>query len=540
MSAATANGRPTDQHARLMEVVAVLVRIGIDPDPDQAAGVVRATCPSCSTPRALEVKVDDAGAWSARCTNGCEGIEDALRPEVDGEPEGDFGRLDRFRRNIVSWPQPMRPEARHGLVGRALAVIEPHSEADPHAILVSLLIAFGNAVGRGPGFQAEGDFHAVNEYGVIAGQTSKARKGTSQGRVRQLFARADPDYTEQRVKDGLSSGEGLIWEVRDKVTGSRKAKKAEALHADDDGYIQEVVDPGVDDKRLLITEGEFAQALKVMQREGNTLSVVLRNLWDRGAGGGLTKNSRTRTTQAHVSLIGNITGHELRRLLTETEAANGFANRILWVCAKRSNVLPDGGNLTEEDLQPIATELAEALHFARRLKGPLYRDDAASALWHEIYEELSDGRDGMLGAITSRAEAHVMRLAVIYAVLDQRTHVGEEHLRAALAVWDYCFHSASYLFGDTLGDPVADEILSALLSRVRTRDGMTRSEIRDLFGRHKRVDRITQALELLRSKGLARVEKESTGGRPVERWYAQVGSDESDLSDQSREGAGAS
>ncbi len=68
----------------------------------------------------------------------------------------------------------------------------------------------------------------------------------------------------------------------------------------------------------------------------------------------------------------------------------------------------------------------------------------------------------MLGAVTARAEAIVMRLAVVYAVLDGRTHIGVEHLRAALAVWQYCEDSARYVFGDALGDPVADELLEAL------------------------------------------------------------------------------
>lgn len=78
-------------------------------------------------------------------------------------PDEDLPRIRRLTRNIVPWPQPVGTEARHGLAGRALEVIEPHSEADPHALLVSLLVMFGNAVGRGPGFQAEGDFHATNE-----------------------------------------------------------------------------------------------------------------------------------------------------------------------------------------------------------------------------------------------------------------------------------------------------------------------------------------------------------------------------------------
>ena len=52
-----------------------------------------------------------------------------------------------------------------------------------------------------------------------------------------------------------------------------------------------VEDEGVKDKRLLVFEGEFANVLKVLRREGNTLSPTLRNAWDNGRLNTLTKNS---------------------------------------------------------------------------------------------------------------------------------------------------------------------------------------------------------------------------------------------------------
>ena len=88
-------------------------------------------------------------------------------------------------------------------------------------------------------------------------------------------------------------------------------------------------------KRLAVAEGEFANVLKVMAREGNTLSPVLRSAWDYGNLRSMTKNSEARATGAHISIIGHITKDELRRLLTETEQANGFGNRFLWLAVRR-------------------------------------------------------------------------------------------------------------------------------------------------------------------------------------------------------------
>ena len=50
--------------------------------------------------------------------------------------------------------------------------------------------------------------------------------------------------------------------------------------------------------------------------------------------------------------------------------------------------------------------------------------------------------------------------------------------------------------------------------------GLTRSEIRNLFHRNRSAAAIEEALSVLTSGRLARCEKEVTGGRPTERWFA--------------------
>ena len=98
-----------------------------------------------------------------------------------------------------------------------------------------------------------------------------------------------------------------------------------------------------------------------------------------------------------------------------------------------------------------------------------------------------------------------------------------DHLQAALAVWTYCEDSVRFIFGDVLGDPVADSILRSLRTRP---DGMTRTEIIALFNRHIKADALSRALDLLREHGLARCEtKKDTGGAPEERWFAVTSQD---------------
>jgi hypothetical protein len=119
--------------------------------------------------------------------------------------------------------------------------------------------------------------------------------------------------------------------------------------------------------------------------------------------------------------------------------------------------------------------------------------------------------------VIGRAEAQAARFAVLYAVMDESNRIEREHLEAALALWDYAEESARYIFGDATGNPEADQILEALKGTAT--DGMSRTEIRDLFGRNKKADRINAALASLLRLGRVRREHDKTGGRPSERWF---------------------
>ncbi len=166
---------------------------------------------------------------------------------------------------------------------------------------------------------------------------------------------------------------------------------------------------------------------------------------------------------------------------------------------------------------PIISRVIEALNFARGTD-EMRRDPAADGVWCRVYEELSEGKPVLLGAMTARAEAQVMRVACIYALLDHSTIIRVDHLMAALAVWDYADASAEYIFGERMGDPAADRIVDAL---VQAPNGMTRTEISNLFGRNRGANDIDRALRHINSTGLAKCAQETTGGRSVERWTAR-------------------
>jgi hypothetical protein len=410
------------------------------------------------------------------------------------------------------WPDPLAGEALHGLAGDIVRTIEPASEADPAALLLQLLVGFGNLAGRTAHYRVEADQHFANQFVVLIGRTSKARKGTSWGRMRSVLQPADEVWAEQRVQTGLSSGEGLIWAVRDPIQKRERIKEPGQAAR----YEEVEADPGVQDKRLLVYEPEFANVLKQTERQGNTLSAVLRQAWESGDLATLTKNAPTRATGAHVSLLGHITVEELRRYLSTTEAANGFGNRFLWPCVRRSKELPEGGRIDSAALTNLQTRLAGAVAFAQHV-GEMQRDEEAREIWCAVYGRLSADRPGLSGALLGRAEAHVLRLSLLYALLDCSPEIRAEHLMAALAVWHYCEQSVRHVFGDALGDGVADELIR-LLRAAPT--GLSRQELYNHFGRHQSSERIGGALSLLAEHGMVRCERQETAGRPREVWFA--------------------
>ena len=411
------------------------------------------------------------------------------------------------------WPGPIDRAAYYGLAGEIVDAIAPETEADPVALLVTFLAGVGNIVGRNPGWVVSGSRHGLRINPVFVGETAKARKGTSLAAIRAVLSVAAPEWAASRISSGMSSGEGLVWAVRDPITKIEPIKDKGHIT----GYQDVVVDPGIEDKRLFVVEEEFASVIKRMDREGNTLSAIIRQSWDSGDLRVMTKNTPAQATGAHITILGHITRDELLRYLTSTEAGNGFGNRFLWLCVRRSKQLPRGGNLTPALVAELGKEVKTVISNSAETVGLVAPDAEAWAMWDSVYGALSDGSAGLLGAMTSRAEPHVMRLAAIYALLDETNTISVDHLQAALAVWDYAEASARYIFGDRLGDPVADAILNAL----RGRGEMSRTDIRDLLGRNYSAARIDAALALLASSGKARSEtRKADTGRPTEVWVS--------------------
>ena len=130
---------------------------------------------------------------------------------------------------------------------------------------------------------------------------------------------------------GITSGEGIIHRVRDPLL-------------DEDGNLKEkngnVIDAGVTDKRGIVFEAEFSSLLKVAARPGNTVSEIIRKMFEGGTLENTNKNSSERATRPHLAMVGHITMEELVNQMPAVEMANGFCNRMLWIYTASQKKLP--------------------------------------------------------------------------------------------------------------------------------------------------------------------------------------------------------
>lgn len=406
---------------------------------------------------------------------------------------------------VKEFPQSMPQDVYRGIGGAVVNYLKDFTEAAPEALLINFLVAFGAMVGRRAWIEVGGDRHYPNLFAVLVGDTSSGRKGSSWSIIERVIKKADPDFAMNNIRNGAVSGEGIIFHIRDPIY--KWDKRSETY---------EMIDPGVADKRLLIVESEFASLLRVMKREGNTLSPLLRNAWDgKDKLETLSKLNFAKATEPHLALIGHITFDELKKELSDVEKMNGFGNRFLWICTRRSKLLPNPPVIPEEKLTGMGLWLRDVV--AKAPNGLITKTPAAEEVWALIYEKYADKGEGEIAALTGRAEAQILRLSLIYALMEGSDKIKPEHICTARLVWDYCQKSVEFIFSEFNREKESSMVLS-LLNALKEKP-LSQSEIYEVFNKHIDAKKMANLLKKMNAKGYIESKKEKTNGRPKNYWY---------------------
>ena len=368
--------------------------------------------------------------------------------------------------------EPQTPQlsdlALYGPIGNIVQRISPLTEAHPAPILLELLIGVGSMIGKNPFFTVQNSKQHTNLFAVVTGESSTGRKGTAWGISKSVLGQIDQGWVQDNITTGIGSGEGVLLKLKD---------------ADDPDQEK------LRDKRLLIREGEFSRVIQVMKRGGSTVSDTIMNAWDSNTLVSLTKKPIV-ASNSHISMVCDVTREELLQLGMKAQS-NGFANRFLWCYSAMTKLLPRAKgfepDLIKREVQQIKASLKKNLHAHSR---EMTRTQAAEEYWDEIYGELTVRPNNVWGSVTHRAATQVVRLSMIYALVDCSDVIDFKHLIAAKALCDYCDQSARWAFEGRAFGEIAQRILNALQYGP-----LTQTDLHNLFNRHVSKPMINHALK---------------------------------------------
>jgi DNA polymerase I-like protein with 3'-5' exonuclease and polymerase domains len=226
-----------------------------------------------------------------------------------------------------------------------------------------------------------------------------------------------------------------------------------------------------------------------------------------------SKSTNAKVDHPRVSVLAGTTPEDLREHFPTEWLNDGTANRFLWIRIRVMPPQPDGGPTAVGHCPREIQQLHAVFGRFASLAAPIemQRTQQCIERWRAVYSNLK--KRGPY-KVTHRTEAHILRIAVILALCDNRTQVDIDHLEAAIRLYNYSSQCARAIFHPQKVSDEAMQIVEFLRNRGAT--GATRSEIhRAVFQGHVRAKDLIGYLKETLEAGFTRTE----GKRP-ERWYA--------------------
>lgn len=383
-------------------------------------------------------------------------------------------------------PIAMRAEAftTSGLLAGLMDHWKPRTDASYESLLVQTLVYAGSLMGHLPcAFYGSRPQH-TNVFATLVGTTGVSRKGTSADLVRGVWGQVSD--AARGLSHSANSGEGVI-----------------ALAAKTDG------------EPILIYEEEFARFLIAKGREAATLSPIMRQAFDDVPLSSVTATRNVRAESHHISMIAHVTREEVTDTFGGTDLKNGFANRIAWIGTFQR---PDAVVTVHDNVLPnsLRDEMRAMLAWAAKMPRPLIGgtthqyDPVARQMLTDASGRYNAGV-GLAPFLSRRLDTIAARISLIYACLDQSRIIEPLHVEAALAVTDYAYATAKWVFPETTGDIDADLVLRHGL--VHPDRFLDTAELEGIVGKKTRDKQ--RVADLLGLMGYARIaERPRRDGRP--------------------------
>ncbi len=408
------------------------------------------------------------------------------------------------------WPR-MPEAAFYGLAAMLTQIIgEENCEADWGALLVTVLTSAAACFGAECTLRLRSNDYPARLYTALI-STSPAHQGAAFRSVREVFMAAQNSSRARRKFAAATLGYEQL------VTGDDFIKMILDIAHEDDGeptgpvLLEDKASP-----HRLIAIRQFGPTLNNIRRSNSPLGPMLSEAWY-SAEFNLIDRSRTRIpARAHVCLLGQVPLDVLRTMRQDDPGFNATCSQFLWTLMRPREAVWSPESTDREKLTGLTGRVASTIGYARKQKR-VHLSAESEEMWRrELYPQLAQEPPGVVGTICSLGSEMVLRLSLVYALLDESALVLPAHLRAADAVWRYCRASVRYIFGQTARATLDKRIRNALSSGPKTQ-----SELHRHFGNNFAIEVLVAALSELQARGL--VEWSTTGGgpgkgRPVTTW----------------------
>ena len=344
-------------------------------------------------------------------------------------------------REVIAEAEPPFPADIGAEVFDACAVLKdfvdltlPHVEADVNNLAADFLACAGSVLGAKVYGRVAFDLHPPGTFHLLLGGTGIG-KGTAQGATEHLFLQVEKSWYNV-IRRSARSGQALVRMLKE------VSEPTIEYTAEDGQPPQTKENPKYTQGRMFLCFSEVASLFASLKMESSVLSQYLRDAYDcrplaneKGDGNASSAVNAPYT----LTVLGSITPWELARILADVDFANGLANRFVWWASQSSKVLP------RAERAPDYTELARRI--ARLIPtAPVgqirYSKDGAEE-WDAWVSGLPRG-DSKLDSACARMRPNALRLAVLFAVLDESRltlegtplEIHAHHVRAAAAIME--------------------------------------------------------------------------------------------------------
>ena len=210
-----------------------------------------------------------------------------------------------------------------------------------------------------------------------------------------------------------------------------------------------------------------------------------------------------------AALISATTPTWLTSSVSDEDASSGFLNRFMTIHGESTNLIAIPVPLPDKELDQLAFQIAGRI---KEADGPFELSTTAKVVYENFYREFRGRRLSETAMdLTERGHLHVMKVSLIFAVLNGHKQIEVEDVNRGILVVKSCMRVAIALAPD-LGVGRGGKLESRVLSFV-SKNGP--SSAREIYrGLNSTADEVNRALAALLKINMLTVE-ERGGGSPL-------------------------